>query len=80
MEKITNNVVELISKTGITGALIAVIIYFGSLFVSSLNDVQKELCSIRLELVKIQSSIISEDKIQKMIDDKIQKVIFKYHK
>jgi len=63
MEKITNNVVELISKTGITGALIAVIIYFGSLFVSSLNDVQKELCSIRLELVKIQSSIISEDKI-----------------
>ena len=60
METITKNISELIKTGGISAALIAIILYFGSLFVNSIADIQKELNSIRLELVKIQTAIVTE--------------------
>lgn len=73
-------ILTLLKEGGISAALIAVLIYFGTLFVNSVSDIQKDLNSIRLELVKIQTTLITEEKVEKMIDDKIEKTVLKYHK
>lgn len=73
-------ILTLLKEGGISAALIAVLIYFGTLFVNSVSDIQKDLNSIRLELVKIQTTLITEEKVEKMIDDKIERTVLKYHK
>ena len=61
METPTNKtILAFLKEGGISAALIAVLIYFGTLFVNSVSDIQKDLNSIRLELVKIQSSLLTE--------------------
>ena len=81
METQTNKtILTLLKEGGISAALIAVLIYFGTLFVNSVSDIQKDLNSIRLELVKIQTTLITEEKVEKMIDDKIERTVLKYHK
>lgn len=54
------NVIELITKGGITAVLAFIIFYFGGAFLSSMQEMQKDLSSIRIELVKIQSSIVTQ--------------------
>ena len=80
METPTNKtILALLKEGGISAALIAVLIYFGTLFVNSVSDIQKDLNSIRLELVKIQSSLLTEQRVEKIVDEKIEKTILKYH-
>lgn len=69
----------MLKEGGISAALIAVLIWFGTLFVNSIGEIQKDLSSIRLELVKIQSSLLTEQKVEKLVDQRIQKTVLKYH-
>lgn len=72
-------ILTLLKEGGISAALIAVLIWFGTLFVNSIGDIQKDLSSIRLELVKIQSSLMTEERVEKIVDERIEKTILKYH-
>lgn len=40
---------------------------------------QKELSTIRVEIVKIQSTIITQEHVEKMIEEKIKILEYKYH-
>ena len=60
MEGFNNKVFTILKEGGLSAALIAILLYFGSLFVGSVSEIQKDLNSIRLELVKIQSSLMTE--------------------
>lgn len=49
METPTNKtILALLKEGGISAGLIAVLIYFGTIFVNSVSDIQKDLNSIRL--------------------------------
>lgn len=72
-------ILTLLKDGGISAALIAVLIWFGSLFVNSIGEIQKDLSSIRLELVKIQTSLLTEQRVEKLVDQRIQKTVLKYH-
>ena len=61
---------ELLTKGGISAVLLFIIFYFGSCFLSSIQDMQKDLAQIRVEIVKIQASIITVSQVEKMIDEK----------
>ena len=76
----SKTVLTLLKEGGLSAALIAILLYFGSVFVNSVTDIQKDLNSIRLELVKIQTTLMTEEKVEKMIDDKIERTVLKYHK
>ena len=54
-------------------------ILVGSLFVGSVSEIQKDLNSIRLELVKIQSSLMTEERVEKIVDSRIEKTVLRYH-
>lgn len=81
METTTNakSIIELISKGGITAVLTFIVIYFGGSFLNSMQQMQKDLSSIRVQLVKIQSSIITQQHVEKMIQEKIKLLQYKYH-
>lgn len=76
----TKGMIELLSKGGLSAALIIILVYFGSLFLNSIGEIQKDLANIRIELVKIQGQILTEQRVEKMIDDRIEKTVYKYHK
>lgn len=80
MQNTYKSVIDLVTKGGITAILAFIIIYFGGQFLQNQNEMQKELASIRVQLVKIQSSLLTEDKVKEMIDDKIKVIELKYHK
>ena len=61
-------ILTMLKEGGISAALIAVLIWFGTLFVNSIGEIQKDLSSIRLELVKIQSSLLTEERVEKLVD------------
>ena len=75
----TKGIMDIFSKGGVVAALLAIVFYFGNIFVNNIADIQKELAGIKIELVKIQTSIITEQHIEKLIDDKIRLVEMKYH-
>jgi len=73
MENLTSkNLVETLAKGGLSAALIVLLMYFGGMFLSSMQEMQKDLSSIRVELVKIQASIITQEKVEHLIDEKIK--------
>ena len=80
MENLTSkNLVETLAKGGLSAALIVLLMYFGGMFLSSMQEMQKDLSSIRVELVKIQASIITQEKVEHLIDEKIKILQYKYH-
>jgi len=68
----TRGILDLFAKSGISGLLIFVIIFFGSRFVEKLTVIQADLEKIKIELVKVQNTIIDRTEIEKMIDKAIE--------
>ena len=65
------NIIQLITKTGAIGILAYIIIFFGGQYMEKITTIQKDLIQIRIELTKIQSTLLSKDDIQEMIDSKM---------
>lgn len=79
METSTKSILSILKDGGVSAALIAILLYFGSQFLTSISSIQTDLANIKMELVKIQASIITQEKIQKIVDQKIEKTVLKYH-
>ena len=72
-ENITSKgIIDLCTKGGITAVLLFILLYFGNSFLSSLHEMQKDLASIRVEIAKVQTTILTPQQVEKMIDDKIK--------
>lgn len=68
---IHKNLIEIITKGGIIGILAYIILYFGTSYMSTMSEMQKDLIQIRIELTKIQTTLLSKDDIQGMINNKM---------
>lgn len=66
------NLLEIITKTGAIGILAYIIIYFGGAYLTKISEMQKDLIQIRIELTKIQTTLLSKDDITTMINQKMQ--------
>ena len=66
------NLIEIITKGGIIGILAYIILYFGTSYMSTMSEMQKDLIQIRIELTKIQTTLLSKDDIQGMINTKME--------
>lgn len=73
------NLIEIITKGGIIGILAYIILYFGTSYMSTMSEMQKDLIQIRIELTKIQTTLLSKDDIQGMINNKMQIHEAHYH-
>lgn len=73
------NIIELIAKTGAIGILAYIIIFFGGQYMEKITMMQKDLIQIRIELTKIQATLLSKDDIQEMINSKMNYHEAKYH-
>ena len=51
----------------LVGILLAIMSYFGKVAVAQLLAIQKDLASIKLELVKIQSSMLDKDAVRDIV-------------
>ena len=57
---------QLVSRT-LIGVLLAIMSYFGKVAVGQLLTIQKDLASIKLELVKIQASMLDKDAVKDIV-------------
>lgn len=55
----SKNVVEMLTKGGISAVLLIIILYFGGAFMNSMQEMQKDLASIRIEIAKVQVKILT---------------------
>jgi uncharacterized membrane-anchored protein YhcB (DUF1043 family) len=60
MDNIPKNFFELITKGGIVAVLAFIIMYFCNNFLKIQSEMQKDLSSIRVELVKVQSQLMTQ--------------------
>ena len=51
----------------LVGILLAIMSYFGKVAVAQLLAIQKDLASIKLELVKIQSSMLDKEAVRDIV-------------
>jgi putative IMPACT (imprinted ancient) family translation regulator len=75
----SKNIIEIITKGGISAVLLVIILYFGGTFLSTLQEMQKDLAQIRIEITKVQSTILTPEQVEKMIDAKIKLLEYKFH-
>lgn len=73
-------ILDLLKNGGLAAALIAILLYFGTGLMTKLNELQKDLVNIRIELTTIQNTQFNREDIQRMIDTKIRQLELKYHK
>jgi hypothetical protein len=57
---------QLVSRV-LEGILLAIMSYFGKVAVAQLLNIQKDLASIKLELVKIQSSMLDKEAVRDIV-------------
>jgi hypothetical protein len=57
---------QLISRV-LVGILLAIMSYFGKVAVGQLLEIQRDLSSIKLELVKIQSSMLDKEAVRDIV-------------
>ena len=57
---------QMVSRV-LIGVLLAVMSYFGKVSVAQLLEIQKDLSGIKLELVKIQSSMLDKDAVRDIV-------------
>lgn len=57
---------QLISKI-LIGILLTIMSYFGKVAIVHLLEIQKDLSGIKLELVKIQSSMLDKDTVRDIV-------------
>lgn len=81
MDNVTTpkNLLQLITKGGIVTVLAFIIMYFCSNFLKIQSEMQKDLSSIRVELVKVQSQLMTQQRVEKIVDDKIKMLQYHYH-
>lgn len=68
----TKGILEVFAKNGIAGLLIFVLVIFGLKFIEKLSEIQTDLQQIKIEMIKVQNSIVDKAEIEKMIADKIE--------
>lgn len=51
----------------LVGVLLAIMSYFGKVAVAQLLTIQKDLAAIKLELVKIQSSMLDKEAVRDIV-------------
>lgn len=78
MENI-NKITEMITRGGVAAVLLVIVLYFGNTFILSMTEMQKELATIRVEIQKLQDSVITTATVEKMIDEKIKLLQYKFH-
>ncbi len=57
---------QLVSRV-LVGILLAIMSYFGKVSVGQLLEIQKDLSGIKLELVKIQSSMLDKEAVRDIV-------------
>ena len=57
---------QIVSRV-LVGILLAIMSYFGKVAVAQLLAIQKDLASIKLELVKIQSSMLDKEAVRDIV-------------
>jgi hypothetical protein len=57
---------QLVSKI-LIGILLTIMSYFGKVAIVHLIEIQKDLSGIKLELVKIQSSMLDKDTVRDIV-------------
>jgi len=57
---------QLVSKI-LIGILLTIMSYFGKVAIVHLLEIQKDLSGIKLELVKIQSSMLDKDAVRDIV-------------
>lgn len=57
---------QLVSKI-LIGILLTIMSYFGKVAIVQLLEIQKDLSGIKLELVKIQSSMLDKDAVRDIV-------------
>ena len=57
---------QLVSRI-LVGILLTIMSYFGKVAVVQLLEIQKDLSGIKLELVKIQSSMLDKDAVRDIV-------------
>ena len=57
---------QLVSRV-LVGVLLAIMSYFGKVAVVQLLEIQKDLNGIKLELVKIQASMLDKDSVRDIV-------------
>lgn len=57
---------QLVSRV-LVGVLLAIMSYFGKVAVGQLLTIQKDLAGIKLELVKIQASMLDKDAVKDIV-------------
>lgn len=75
----TNKILQLFKQYGLNSVLIVLLIFFMTNFNSQLEEIKKDLVSIKISLTEIQSKYIDKDTVREMIDNAIQKHEAKYH-
>lgn len=68
----TKGILQIFAKNGIAGLLIFVLVIFGLKFIEKLSEIQTDLQQIKIEMIKVQNSIVDKAEIEKMIADKIE--------
>lgn len=57
---------QLVSRI-LVGILLTIMSYFGKVVIVQLLEIQKDLSGIKLELVKIQSSMLDKDAVRDIV-------------
>lgn len=57
---------QLVSRI-LIGILLTIMSYFGKVAIVQLLEIQKDLSGIKLELVKIQSSMLDKDAVRELV-------------
>ena len=78
-----NKFLQLVKKDGLLGILIALLIYFGTALQTNQAELSKELTNIKMKLVEMESKMVDEQKVDRIIEKAIrdheQKHLAKYH-
>ena len=80
MEKVTSSLLDIFKQYGLNSVLIILLLFFMTNFNTQLEQIKKDLVSIKISLTEIQSKYIDKDTVREMIDNQIQKHIEHYHK
>ena len=75
----TKTFIQILKNSGAIGAVIFIFFFFGSQYLNKFDSLQKDLLQIKMELTKIQSEMMTEEKVKTMIDQKARQLEYHYH-
>lgn len=78
-----NKFLQLVKKDGLLGVLIALLIYFGTNLQTNQAELSKELTNIKMKLVEMESKMVDQQRVDKLIEKAIkdheEKHLYQYH-